>query len=194
MKLKAGGEPEAQAFATPKAWAAWLKREHAHSQGLWIRFYKKASGIQAVGYAQALDEQSYRQCFTPRRARSVWSKCNREHVARLEAEGRMQAPGRAQVKAAMADGRWEQAYDSPAHSSVPQDLLGALAHSHKAVAFFESLNKAGRYAITWRLQTAKKTRNAPALLGQDRGHAQGRGTLPLMGAEEHRNSGRSALE
>jgi len=172
MKAKAAVEPETLAFATPKAWATWLKREHARSQGLWIRFYKKASGIKAVDYAQALDEalcwgwidgqvqrvdeQSYRQRFTPRRPRSVWSKRNREHVARLEAEGRMQAPGRAQVEAAQADGRWDQAYDSPANSSVPQDLLDALARLPKAKAFFDSLNKANRYAITWRLQTAKK--------------------------------------
>lgn len=165
-------EPLNLPFATPKAWAAWLKKNHARAEGLWIRFYKKAAGVPSLTYAQALDEalcwgwidghakpldaDSWLQRYTPRRKRSGWSKRNRDHVDRLEAEGRMQAPGLAQVAAAKADGRWEQAYDGPAASAVPDDFLAALARFPKALAFFNTLNKANRYAISYRLQTAKK--------------------------------------
>jgi uncharacterized protein YdeI (YjbR/CyaY-like superfamily) len=161
-----------RAFSSPKAWAAWLKREHARADGLWVRFYKKASGVKSLTYAQALDEalcwgwidgqakpldaDSWLQRYTPRRRRSAWSKRNREHVARLMAEDRMQPAGLAQVAAAKADGRWERAYDGPAASTIPDDLLAALGRHPRALAFFNGLNKSNRYAISYRLQTAKK--------------------------------------
>jgi uncharacterized protein YdeI (YjbR/CyaY-like superfamily) len=160
------------AFEAPKAWGAWLRQHHGRAEGVWFRFFKKDSGVATLSYQQALDEalcwgwidgqvkkhdaDSWLQRFTPRRPRSVWSKRNREHIARLEAEGRLQAPGRAQVEAARADGRWDQAYDSPAASAVPEDFLAVLARFPKALAHFNTLNKANRYAISWRLQTAKK--------------------------------------
>lgn len=159
-------------FATPKALGAWLRRHHADSSGLWIKFYKKSSGVRSITYAQALDEalcwgwidgqarpfdeQAWLQRFTPRRARSGWSKRNRTHVARLTKEGRMQPSGLAEVAAAKADGRWEKAYDSPSASQVPADFLKALAEDGKAESFFKTLNRANLYAITYRLQTAKK--------------------------------------
>jgi uncharacterized protein YdeI (YjbR/CyaY-like superfamily) len=159
-------------FTTPKQWAAWLEKNHAASQGLWIRFFRKDSDTPSITHAQALDEalcwgwidgqakphdeQSWLQRFTPRRPRSAWSKRNRDHVARLEREARMQPSGRAQVDAAKADGRWRQAYDSPANSQVPQDFQRALAKNKKAMAFFKTLNRANLYAIGYRLQTAKK--------------------------------------
>lgn len=161
-----------QAFATAKAWAVWLKKNHASSPGLWVKFYKKASGVASLSYAQALDEalcwgwidaqvksfddQAWIHRFLPRRPRSSWSKRNREHVARLEKAGRMQAPGAAQVAAAKADGRWEQAYDPPSQAQVPEDLLKALAKHKPALAFYRSLNRANHYAMVYRLQTAKK--------------------------------------
>jgi uncharacterized protein YdeI (YjbR/CyaY-like superfamily) len=163
---------EVRAFATPKVWRSWLARRHASSPGIWIKFYKKESGIRSITYAQALDEAlcwgwidgranafdatAWVQRFTPRRPRSSWSKRNRTHVARLIEERRMQPSGLAQVEAARADGRWDRAYDSPGNSAVPADLLEALARHEKADAFFQTLNRANLYAITYRLQTAKK--------------------------------------
>ena len=159
-------------FATPKALGAWLRRHHAGSSGLWIMFYKKSSGVRSITYAQALDEalcwgwidgqarpfdeQAWLQRFTARRARSGWSKRNRTRVARLTKEGRMQPSGLAEVTAAKADGRWAKAYDSPSASQVPADFLKALAKDRKAEAFFKTLNRTNLYAITYRLQTAKK--------------------------------------
>lgn len=161
-----------QHFTTSQQWEQWLADHHATITGLWLRFYKKASATKSISYAEALDvalcygwidgqtksydAESWLQRFTPRRAKSLWSKRNQEHVARLTTAGRMQAAGLAAVAAAQADGRWEQAYDSPQNSTVPEDFMRELAKHPVAYAHFETLNKANRYAITWRLQTAKK--------------------------------------
>ncbi|MFA5329503.1 MAG: YdeI/OmpD-associated family protein [Prolixibacteraceae bacterium] len=159
-------------FEEPAEWEMWLEQNHSASNGVWLKFHKKASGLKSVNYNQALDvalcfgwidgqatkfdENSYLQKFTPRRPKSIWSKRNIEHVARLEKEGRMRLSGQKAVELAKADGRWEMAYDSPAQMSIPEDFLGELAKNKKAYEFFESLNKANKYAIAWRLQTAKR--------------------------------------
>ena len=106
--------------------------------------------------ANKYDDLSYLQKFTPRRKRSIWSKRNIEHVERLISEGRMQPAGLRQIEAAKADGRWDQAYDSPANMEVPADFLEELSKDPAAKAFFDTLNKTNLYAIGWRLQTAKK--------------------------------------
>jgi uncharacterized protein YdeI (YjbR/CyaY-like superfamily) len=161
-----------RAFASAAAWETWLKRHHRTSPGLWLRFYKKASGRRTVRYAEALDVAlchgwidgqlakgdalSYLHRFTPRRPRSGWSRRNTEHVARLTAAGRMGPAGLAHVAAAQADGRWAAAYDSPRHAAPPPDFLQALAPNRKARDFFATLDRRNVYAIVYRLQTAKK--------------------------------------
>ena len=160
------------AFATPAAWEQWLNENHALCDGIWLHFYKKGSGMASVTYPEALDVAlcygwidgqlksvdalSYKQYFTPRRPRSIWSKRNVEHIARLTAEGRMKPAGMAQVEAAKADGRWGVAYDSPANMSLPDDFITALKADARALAFYESLSQTNKYAICWRLQTAKR--------------------------------------
>lgn len=159
-------------FAKAKDFEAWLKKNHATSDGMWLRFYKKASGVATISYIEAVevglcfgwidavmnsfDEQSYIQRFTPRRPKSIWSKVNIDRVGRLIEEGRMKTPGLKQIEAAKADGRWEAAYDSPANTTMPEDFLQRLGKNAKANKFFKTLNKANTYAIAWRLQTAKK--------------------------------------
>jgi uncharacterized protein YdeI (YjbR/CyaY-like superfamily) len=161
-----------RSFASPRDWARWLAKHHAKSDGVWLRFFKKTADRKALTYAEALDEAlcygwidgqakkhddaSWLQKFTPRRSKSIWSKRNRDHVARLVALKKMRSAGLREVEAARADGRWEQAYDSPRNLSVPKDFLQALGKSKKGAAFFATLNRANVYAITWRLQTAKK--------------------------------------
>jgi len=163
---------EVSSFDTPSEWRHWLAQNHDKSKGIWLRFYKKASGVRAVDYDQALDEalcygwidgqlmtyddQSFVRKFTPRRPKSVWSKRNIEHVERLTKAGKMTQPGLNQVEAAKADGRWDQAYDAPSTMEVPPDFLKELAKNKKAEEFFATLNKTNVYAICWRLQTAKK--------------------------------------
>ena len=107
------------------------------------------------------DAASWTQKFTPRRPKSIWSKRNRELVEELASKKKMKPAGLRAVEAAKADGRWDQAYDSPGKMNVPADFLRALSENPKAATVFAGLNKANIYAITWRLQTARKpaTRN-----------------------------------
>lgn len=165
------GEPVLP-FATCAAFERWLAKQHAKATVVWIKHAKKASGKASItwteavdvalcygwidGQSRALDEHYYLQRYTPRRAKSLWAKLNRERVARLIASGRMRPAGLAEVARAKADGRWEVAYDSPRTAVVPAELTRALARRPKAKARFATLDASNRYAIIHRLQTAKK--------------------------------------
>jgi uncharacterized protein YdeI (YjbR/CyaY-like superfamily) len=156
------------------AWRAWLAEHHAEAPGVWLVLAKKGSAEPtSLSYDQALDhalchgwidgqvrrrdEASFRQRFTPRRARSAWSKRNVGIVARLLEEGRMQPAGLAAVAAAKADGRWEAAYAGQAAIAVPRDLAKALAAEPKARAMFEILTSQNRYAVLLRIEGAKRS-------------------------------------
>ena len=163
---------QARTFATPALLDAWLHAHHASETELVVRIFKKDSGTPSVtwndcvlavlpwgwidGQRQALDDVSFLQRLTPRRPKSTWSKKNCAHAERLIAEGRMHPPGLAQVEAARADGRWEQAYAGPADMVIPDDFLEALRASPAAQRFFETLNRRNLYAIYHRIHTAKR--------------------------------------
>lgn len=158
-------------FATPKDLGRWLKANHATESELWVKIFKKKTGIPSVtwddvviealcwgwidGVKKSIDDQAYLQRITPRRARSNWSKRNREHAERLMSEGRMMESGLVHVRAAKADGRWENAY-SVSEMEVPADFLAALETQPKAKRFFETLNKSSRSSIAYGLTSAKK--------------------------------------
>lgn len=159
------------AFEDAPAFREWLDEHHSSTNGVWLKLYKKASGIASVTYAEALDEAlcygwidgqkksydevSFLQKFTPRRVRSMWSKRNIEHIERLTAAGLMAPSGLAEMQRAQADGRWQAAYDASSNMVVPDDFMAELQKHPKAEAFFATLNKTNLYAIVWRLQTAK---------------------------------------
>jgi uncharacterized protein YdeI (YjbR/CyaY-like superfamily) len=159
-------------FKSSAVFRRWLDKNHATSDGLWLRIFKKDSGAKTVTYAEALDQalcfgwidgqvkpldtRSWLRKFTPRRPRSRWSKINTQHVERLTKAGVMTPPGLLAVQAAKADGRWQAAYASPRNASPPGDFLKRLARNKKAMTFFDTLNKANVYAIVYRLQAAKK--------------------------------------
>jgi uncharacterized protein YdeI (YjbR/CyaY-like superfamily) len=161
------------AFRDQQAWADWLQINHGTSSGLWIQLAKKGSAGRSLSYAEAVEvalcygwidgqskgnnATSWLQKFTPRRKRSIWSKINRERAERLISEGRMQPAGLAEVGRARQDGRWEAAYDSPRAATVPADFQTALKNRPQASAFFGTLNSQNRFAILFRLQTAKKS-------------------------------------
>ena len=159
-------------FEDQAAWAEWLETHHPDSPGVWLRHAKKDSGLRSVSYAEALDvalcygwidsqkkswdESSWIQKWGPRGPKSIWSRINREKVEALAAAGRMRPAGLAAVEAAKADGRWDAAYDSQSRATVPDDLQAALDRSPKAAEFFAALSGANRYAILFRVQTAKR--------------------------------------
>ena len=165
-------EYEIMSFQKQEEFRKWLHKNHTNAPGIWIKLYKKATGIETVTHDTALDEalcygwidgqvkagddMYWLQKFTPRRKRSMWSKRNIEHIVRLTKEGKMQPAGLKEVEEAKADGRWEQAYDAPSEMKIPEDFMKELRKNKKALAFFETLNKSNTFAIGFRLQTAKK--------------------------------------
>lgn len=159
-------------FASPAEWEEWLEKNHALSDGIWIKIAKKDAGIESVRYPEvlesalcfgwidarreALDEHHFLQRLTPRRPRSKWSRINRDTAERLIAQGRMRPAGLTEVERAKADGRWEAAYTGQRQSAVPDDLQRELDERPKAKAFFAQLTSQNRYAILYRLQDAKR--------------------------------------
>ena len=157
-------------FASARAWSVWLGRNHASSPGVWLKIAKAGARSASVTYPEALeaalvwgwidgqkrrlDDAWWLQRFTPRRPKSPWSKNNRAKAEALIAAGAIEAPGLAEIERAKRDGRWDRAYDGARSSSVPADLARALARNARALAFFETLDRANRYAILYRVQTA----------------------------------------
>lgn len=158
-------------FADQAAFREWL-RANVSSPGVWVKLAKKGSPHTTVTYAEAveaalcfgwidsqargLDDDFRLQRFTPRRARSPWSKRNREAAEALIERGLMEPAGLAAVEAAKADGRWARAYDGPKDAQVPQDFADALAANPAAEAFFAALDSRNRYAALYRIQDAKR--------------------------------------
>lgn len=165
-------KPEPLRFATARSFVTWLRKNHASSDGAWLMIAKAGAEKPTVTYAQAveialchgwidgqkkaLDDQHWLQRFTPRRARSLWSKVNREKAEALIASGRMQPSGLAEIERAKGDGRWQAAYDGARTAAVPPDLQAALDARPKARSFFAQLDGTNRYAVLWRIQTAKR--------------------------------------
>jgi uncharacterized protein YdeI (YjbR/CyaY-like superfamily) len=160
------------AFAAAGEWRAWLEVNHASAPGVWVSIAKTGSGLESVRYPevleeaicfgwidgrrQRLDEVRFLQRFTPRRARSQWSRINREN-AELLIERELMAPaGHAEVDRARADGRWERAYASQSRAVVPEDLQAELDSRPGAAATFATLSSQNRYSILYRLEQAKR--------------------------------------
>ncbi len=172
MKTSSQNEPQILSFKTPKEFEKWLAKNHAIPNGIWLRLFKKDSGEKTITYSEALDEalcygwidgqvkkyddNSWIQKFTPRKPKSIWSKRNTNHIGRLISLEKMKPSGLAEVDKAKADGRWDKAYDSPSEMAIPDYFIKELSKNKKRKDFFESLNKANKYSIAWRLQTAKK--------------------------------------
>ena len=161
-----------RSFSTPSEWESWLSKYHTLHEGIWLRFFKKDSGVKSVTYKEALDgalcygwidgqlkpydKKSWLRKFTPRRPGSSWSKRNIEHVGRLTRAGKMKRSGLKEVREAKADGRWKNAYDPGSTMKLPADFLVRLSKDRKAKEFLSTLSKSNIYAIGWRLQTAKR--------------------------------------
>jgi uncharacterized protein YdeI (YjbR/CyaY-like superfamily) len=156
-----------------KAWRAWLAKHHADSSGVFLVLSKKGTTKPTSlthdealgealcygwidGQANPRDGLTWRQRFTPRRQRSLWSRRNTVIVAKLIADGRMHPAGIAEVERAKADGRWEVAYEGSAGIGIPPELAAALAAKPKAQKMFDALNSQNRYAVLYRITTAKR--------------------------------------
>jgi uncharacterized protein YdeI (YjbR/CyaY-like superfamily) len=163
---------EYKEFTESKALGKWLKSNHKTASELWIRIFKKTSGHQSVtwndcvieaiawgwidGQKKSLDDRSYLQRLSPRRAKSNWSKKNKSHAERLISEGRMQPSGLFHIQEAKKDGRWDAAYEGSANMKIPQDFLDTLKSHKKALAFFKTLDRKNLFFIYLQLTTPKK--------------------------------------
>ena len=161
-------------FRTEAEFERWLSKHHDKWPELWLRIFKKGSGVPSVTQAQALDvvlcwgwidairksydEESFLQRYTPRRSKSIWSQINRDHIARLVSAGRMTPHGQRQVDAAKADGRWDAAY-APIRSSDPKlfpaDLQAAIEANPRALATFRTLNSTNLFSLRFRTGNMK---------------------------------------
>jgi len=165
-------ELQVKLFKNKRDWATWLDKNQAKSSGLWLRIAKKSSDIKSVTYAEALeiaicygwidgqkktcDEFTWLQKFTPRGARSIWSAINREKAGELIRNSQMKPAGLKAIERAKENGQWAAAYDSQSKITLPDDFQTELDNNAKAKAFFATLNSTNRYAILFRLQTARK--------------------------------------
>lgn len=161
-----------KSFKSQEAWRNWLDKNQDMQEGIWLQVFKVNSGIESIKITEALDqtlcfgwidgqrksydEQSYLQKYTPRRAQSIWSKRNIGIVEKLIADGKMMPRGYVEIEKAKTDGRWARAYDSHTTMQDAEDLLQELAKDKEAEAFYQSLSKTNKFAINFRLQTAKK--------------------------------------
>jgi uncharacterized protein YdeI (YjbR/CyaY-like superfamily) len=160
------------AFPSRDAWAEWLDEHHAEAAGVWLALAKKGASEPGLSYVDAvevalcygwidgqagkLDDRFWLQRFTPRRARSIWSRVNRDRAMALIARGEMKPAGLREVERARADGRWVAAYEPPSTMEVPDDLRQALEANPAAAEAFATLDRTNRYAILHRIHAAKK--------------------------------------
>jgi len=165
-------------FASPQEWEGWLDAHHDQPQGVWLKIAKKDARTPSVSYADALDaalcygwidgqkkpydSAFWLQKFTPRRPKSVWSKINTDKAARLIEAGTMKPAGQREVDAAKQDGRWDAAYESQSNLTIPDDFQVELDQHPQPKAFFDTLNKVNRYAMCYRIATAKKAETRQA--------------------------------
>jgi uncharacterized protein YdeI (YjbR/CyaY-like superfamily) len=160
-------------FDSQEDWEAWLKKNHATSDGIWVKLTKKSSKTKSVsrqevldtaicygwidGQAASFDDNFWLQRFTRRGPKSKWSKINCNKATELIAQGKMKAPGLKEIELAKNDGRWDRAYDSQRTMAVPDDLRKKLDENPQASEFFANLDSKNRYAILYRIHDAKKS-------------------------------------
>lgn len=169
-------------FERQRDWATWLKNNYDTSSGVWLQLAKKDAGVQSVSYDEAIEvalcfgwidgqkkahsEQYWLQKFTPRSAKSVWSKINKAKALALVEAGKMKPPGLKEIERAKHDGRWNAAYDSASKSTVPSDFQSALDGNTRAKNFFGTLDSRNRYAVLFRIQTAKNAETRAKKISQ----------------------------
>ncbi len=171
-RAKSSAELQIHRFERQLDWAAWLTENHTSSPGVWLQLAKRGADAPSVSYDEAVEtalcfgwidgqkrahsDQFWLQRFTRRSAKSVWSKINRDKALALIKAKKMKPAGLKEVERAKLDGRWDAAYDSSRKATVPSDFQSALDDNVRAKAFFATLDSRNRYAVLFRIQTAKK--------------------------------------
>jgi uncharacterized protein YdeI (YjbR/CyaY-like superfamily) len=171
-----------QYFERQVDWEAWLNENHDSSPGVWLQLAKKGADVPSVSYDEAVEvalcygwidgqkqthsDQFWLQKFTRRSSKSVWSKINRDKALALVKAKKMKPAGLKEIERAKLDGRWDAAYDSSSKATVPSDFQSELDANERAKAFFATLDSRNRYAILYRIQTAKKAETRAKRISQ----------------------------
>lgn len=169
-------------FERQRDWLMWLTDNHNTSSGIWLQLAKKGAAVQSMSYDEAVEvalcfgwidgqkrahsDLYWLQKVTPRSAKSVWSKINKEKALALIRSGKMNPAGLKEIERAKLEGRWDAAYDSASKSSVPGDFQSALDGNARAKKFFEILDSRNRYAVLFRIQTAKNAESRAKKIAQ----------------------------
>ena len=171
-----------QYFERQLDWEAWLNENHDSSPGVWLQLAKKGADVPSVSYDEAVEvalcygwidgqkqthsDQFWLQKFTRRSSKSVWSKINQDKALALVKAKKMKPAGLKEIERAKLDGRWDAAYDSSSKATVPSDFQSELDANERAKAFFATLDSRNRYAILYRIQTAKKAETRAKRISQ----------------------------
>jgi uncharacterized protein YdeI (YjbR/CyaY-like superfamily) len=167
-----GDEKPTMRFSDAAAFTTWLETNHTGHPGIWLRISKKGAAEPSISYDQALDvalaygwidgqkrpldAHYWLQGFTHRRPGSPWSKRNVDKVMAMIEANSMKPSGLAEVDAAKADGRWDRAYAGSSGATASPEFLDALNKNSAAKDFYDTLSAVNRYALYYRIQSAKK--------------------------------------
>ncbi|WP_066809755.1 YdeI/OmpD-associated family protein [Sphingomonas asaccharolytica] len=181
MDKERGGLPVLD-FADTEAWETWLATHGGKAAGVWLKIAKAGNAASSLTKAQAIDgalchgwidgqidkwdQAWFLTRFTPRKRTSKWSENNRKRAEQLVADGRVAPAGLTEIEAAKADGRWDTAYAPASTAAEPEDLRAALDAEPAARTFFDTLTGVNRYAILYRVQTAKKPETRAARIAK----------------------------
>lgn len=152
-------------------WRAWLEKNHVKKDAVWLIMYKKIADKPSVKWgeavdealcygwidskAQTIDEESYRQFFSKRKPKSVWSKINKEKVQQLIAEGKMMPAGYASIEIAKQNGSWTS-LDEVEEMVIPKDLEKEFKKYKGSKTFFLGLSKSIKKMMLHWIMAAKK--------------------------------------
>ena len=164
-------EIEKKHFLNAKEWRDWLQENHGTKEGIWMICFNKKSGKQGVSWSEAVDqalcfgwidsikrsvdEHSSIQFFGKRKAKSTWSKINKQKVEQLIAGGLMATAGFHTIETAKKNGSW-MILDEVEALHIPEDLKAALLEFSDATSFFNALSKSSKKALLQWIVLAKK--------------------------------------
>lgn len=166
-------QPQIEVFypQNTMAFRNWLQENHISKQAVWIVFHKKASKKESLSWSEAVDvalcfgwidskkikinDDTSHQFFSKRKAKSTWSKINKEKINRLIAEGLMTEAGYKSIETAKQNGSWT-ILDEVEELIVPDDLEEAFKIHEGSKDYFSGLSKSSKKMILHWIVLAKR--------------------------------------
>lgn len=152
-------------------WREWLKLYHTEKHAVWLIFYKKKSPNYNLSWSdsvdqalcfgwidstkRAIDNEKYKQYFCKRKAKSTWSKINKDKVKVLIDQGLMREAGHKSIKAAKENGSWT-ILDGVEALIVPEDLAEAFANYKGSMEYYSTLSQSAKKNLLYWIMSAKR--------------------------------------